>query len=50
MGRELESVEKFLGIRKLEKGLCYKSPKKEITFCAVKQLIYNLKIYNGIKL
>jgi len=29
---------------------CYKSPKKKITFYAFKQLIYNLKAYDGIKL
>jgi len=29
---------------------CYEEPKKEVTFYTFKQLVYNLKIYNRIKL
>jgi len=47
MGQKLE---KFLGMRKIEGGPCYKEPKKEVTSHIFKQLVCNLKIYNGIKL
>jgi len=30
--------------------LCYESSKKKITFHAFKQLIHNLKAYNGVNL
>jgi len=43
-------MEKFLRMRKLEEGLCYEEPKKEVTSHTFKQLVCNLKIYNGIKL
>jgi len=50
MGQKLELMEKFLGMRKIEGGPCYKEPKKEVTSHIFKQLVCNLKIYNGIKL
>jgi len=43
-------MEEFLGTRKLKGGLCYESPRKEITSYTFKQLIHNLKTYNRIKL
>ena len=46
----MESIEKFLGTRKLEGGPCYESPKREIVPCTFKHLIYNLKSYNGVKI
>ena len=51
MGQELELMEKFLGMRKLERGgPYYKSPKTELTSHVFEHLIYNLKLYNGIKI
>ena len=38
------------GQENLKGGLCYESPKKELTSHAFEHLIYNLKSYNGIKI
>ena len=42
MGREVE--ERF------DEDNCYKSPKKEIVSCMIEHLIYNIKMYNGVKI
>ena len=34
----------------MKRGLCYKSPKKEIVFYVFEHLIYNIKMYNGVKI
>jgi len=34
----------------LKGGPCYENPKKEIVSHAFKYLIYNLKLYNGVKI
>ena len=44
----LESMEKFLGTRKLKGRLCYESPKKKIASHTFKHLIQNLKLYNRV--
>ena len=46
----MKSIEEFLGMRNLERGPCYKSPKKEIISHAFKHLIYNIKSYNKDKI
>ena len=39
-----------LGQGNLKGGLCYESPKKEISFRAFEHLIQNLKIYNRVEI
>ena len=46
----MESMEKFLGTRKLGGEPCYESPKKELTSHAFEHLINNLKLYNRIEI
>ena len=48
--QKLESIEKFLGTRKLEEEPCYESSKKEIVSYTFEHLIYNIKIHNGVKI
>jgi len=50
MGRKLELMEKFLGTRNLEGGLCYESPREERVSHAFMHLISNIKLYNGVKI
>jgi len=50
VGRELESMEKFLGTRNLEGGPCHETPKEERISHMFENLIDNTKLHNGVKL